>query len=67
MKKSIDFENKIKRIEEIIDILDSGDLPLEELLNIYEEGMKLTAECKEFLSKAELRIIDISKAYNQEG
>ncbi len=51
MKKSIDFKNKIKRIEEIIDILDSGDLPLEELLNIYEEGMKLTAECKDFSPK----------------
>jgi exodeoxyribonuclease VII small subunit len=66
MKKSIDFENKIKRIEEIMEILDSGELPLEELMKLYEDGMKLTSECKEFLSGAELKIIDISKKYEVE-
>ncbi|GAB1370992.1 exodeoxyribonuclease VII small subunit [Candidatus Kapaibacterium sp.] len=60
MKKSVDFENKISRIEEIIEILDVGELPLEELIKCYEEGIKLTNETKEFLSKAELKIIDIA-------
>jgi len=66
MKKSIDFENKINRIEEIMEILDSGELPLEELMKLYEDGMKLTSECKEYLSAAELKIIDISKKYEVE-
>ncbi len=66
MKKSIDFEQKIKRIEEILEILDSSELPLEELMKLYEDGIKLTAECKEFLSNAELKIIDISKKYEIE-
>jgi exodeoxyribonuclease VII small subunit len=66
MKKSQDFEIKIKRIEEIIDVLDDGNIPLEEMLKIYEEGMKITSECKDFLNKAELKIIDISKTYAKE-
>lgn len=66
MKKSQDFEIKIKRIEEIIDVLDDGNIPLEEMLKIYEEGMKITSECKDFLNKAELKIIDISKTYSRD-
>ena len=66
MKKSQDFEIKIKRIEEIIDVLDDGEIPLEEMLKIYEEGMKITSECKDFLNKAELKIIDISKTYSRD-
>ncbi len=65
MKKSLDFESKIKRIEDIVEALDTGDLALEDMMKIYEEGMKLTSECKDFLSKAELKIIDISKSYGQ--
>lgn len=67
MKKSQDFETKIKRIEDIIEVLDTGDLPIEEMLKIYEEGMKLTAESKEFLTNAETKIINISKSYNKEN
>ncbi|MBX3042587.1 MAG: exodeoxyribonuclease VII small subunit [Candidatus Kapabacteria bacterium] len=67
MKNSKDFEGKIRRIEEIIDALDEGEVPIEEMLKIYEEGMKLTSECKDFLSKAELKIIDISKVNNAQS
>lgn len=67
MKKSQDFETKIKRIEDIIELLDTGDLPIEEMLKIYEEGMKLTAESKDFLTNAETKIINISKSYNKDN
>lgn len=66
MNKSIDFETKIRKIEEILEVLDSGEQPLEELMKFYEEGIKLTSECKEFLNKAEMKIIDISKKYEIE-
>ncbi|MDX9790437.1 MAG: exodeoxyribonuclease VII small subunit [Candidatus Kapaibacterium sp.] len=65
MKKSESFENKIERIENIIDELDNAELPLEELLKIYEEGMKLSAECREFLNKSEQKIIEIGKSYGK--
>jgi exodeoxyribonuclease VII small subunit len=58
------FEEKLNRIEEIVDILDKGKEPLDELIKIYDEGMKLSAECREYLDTAEQKIIDISKKYN---
>lgn len=67
MNDGLTFESKIKRIEEIINILDEGELQLEDLLKHYEEGIKLTSECKSFLNNAELKIIEISKNYSSES
>lgn len=64
MEKDLKFEDKIKRIEEIVDTLDNGDTNLEDMLKLYEEGMKLAAESREFLDKAEQKVIDISKKYD---
>jgi len=58
------FEEKLNRIEEIVDILDKGKEPLDQLIKIYDEGMKLSSECREYLDSAEQQIIDISKKYN---
>ncbi|MEI6089853.1 MAG: exodeoxyribonuclease VII small subunit [bacterium] len=58
------FEEKLNRIEEIVDILDKGKEPLDQLIQIYDEGMKLSSECREYLDSAEQKIIDISKKYN---
>lgn len=58
------FEEKLNRIEEIVDILDKGKESLDELIKIYDEGMKLSSECREYLDTAEQKIIDISKKYN---
>lgn len=59
----MNFEEKIARIEEIVSILDKGEITIDEQIKIYEEGMKLTSESKEYLDKAEQKIIDISKNY----
>lgn len=64
MEKELKFEEKLKRIEEIVEVLDSGETDLEEMLKLYEEGMKLASESREFLDKAEQKIIDISKKYD---
>lgn len=66
MSDVMKFEDKLKRIEEIVESLDSGDLNIEDMLLIYEEGMKLAAESREFLDIAEQKIIDISKKYEIE-
>ena len=58
------FEEKMSRIQEIVEILDFGEKPLEEMINIYEEGMKLSQECRIFLEKAENKIIDITNTYS---
>ena len=48
------LEDQLKRLEEISALLDRGDLPLDEQLKIYEEGMKLAQVCREYLDKAKL-------------
>jgi exodeoxyribonuclease VII small subunit len=59
------FEDKLKRLEEIAEMLDGSDISLEEMLKIYEEGTVLVKDCREFLEKAEQRIIDITKSESE--
>lgn len=54
--KSQDFESAIKRLEEIVAQLESGDLPLEKSLELFEEGIKLSRFCHDQLDKAERRV-----------
>jgi exodeoxyribonuclease VII small subunit len=62
--KELSFEQKISKIEEIVELLDSGDESMDNLLKRFEEGLKLVKECREFLDKAEMKIIDITKEEN---
>lgn len=61
MAKKQAFEEKLKRLEEIVELLDSGDIPLEDMLKNFEEGMGLTNELRKYLNEAELRIINVTK------
>lgn len=60
--ESISFEDQLARLEEIVQTLDDGTAPLEELLSLYEEGMKLTENCRTYLESAEQRITEIKKS-----
>ena len=60
-KKTQGFEEQFNRLEEIVDILDSGEEPIEKLMEYYEEGMKLTKSMKNFLEEAEQKIVEIGK------
>lgn len=55
------FEQAMKRLEEIVEKMESGDLPLEDLIVRYEEGMKLVKICQERLVAAEKRIEIITR------
>jgi len=55
------FEQAMKRLEEIVEQMESGDLPLEDLIVRYEEGMKLVKVCQERLASAEHRIQIITR------
>lgn len=50
------FEEAMKRLEEIVASLEAGDLPLEESLKAFEEGMKLAKFCSEKLEEAEKKV-----------
>jgi len=64
-KNSICFEEKLERIQEIAAILEDGTSSLDNMIQLYEEGMKLSIECREFLSKAEMKIENITAKLNQ--
>lgn len=61
MKKEKSFEDKIKRIEEIVSLLENGEKSLDECISLYEEGAHLSAECYKKLSEAEQKITEFSK------
>jgi exodeoxyribonuclease VII small subunit len=50
------FEESLNDLERIVKHLEDGDLPLEESLKLFEEGVKLSRECREGLINAERRI-----------
>ncbi len=50
------FEVKLKRLEEIVGEMESGDLPLDSSLKLFEEGVKLSRECNDRLQKAEMEV-----------
>ena len=55
-EKKVDFEKSIKRLEEIATELESDNLSLDESVKKFEEGMKISKQCKEILDKAEKKI-----------
>lgn len=66
MKKKPDYEKSMLRLEEIVELLESGELPLEESMKLFEEGTKLSAECYETLKNAEQKIALLSETENKE-
>lgn len=55
------YENSIKRLEEIVAILEKNEVSLDESMKLFEEGTKLTALCAEKLKSAEQKIIELTK------
>ena len=53
---SINFENSLRSLEELVNQLEQGDLSLEESLKAFEAGIKLTRECNSKLDEAEQKI-----------
>jgi exodeoxyribonuclease VII small subunit len=54
--KPVDFEAAMRDLEEIVERLEHGDLPLEESLAAFERGVKLTRSCQTALKEAEQRV-----------
>lgn len=63
--ENISFEKALKRLEEIVRHLETGDLSLDDSIRIFEEGMKLSLYCQQELEKADARIKQL--VCNDEG
>ncbi len=61
MAKKMNFEEAVKRLEEIVRQLEDGDVPLEKSIELYQEGMKLGKKCRSILHKADQRIQELSQ------
>jgi exodeoxyribonuclease VII small subunit len=55
-QKNQTFEASLSNLEKIVRRLEEGDLPLEESLKLFEDGVRLSRECQERLNQAERRI-----------
>ncbi len=60
-----DFENALSRLEAIVGQLEKGELPLEQALQLFEEGMNISRFCNDKLSEAERKVEILMK--NKEG
>jgi len=59
------FEDALNKLEKIVTKLEEGDVPLEESLRLFEEGIKLSRFCNQKLDEAEKRVEILLK--NKEG
>ena len=60
----MDYSQKIARLEEILAQMERGALPLEKVLELYQEGQTLVAECRAFLDQAEKTVKKLVKMSN---
>ncbi len=61
-KQNLSFEKSLEKLEQIVEAAERGDVPLEDFLGKYEEGMKHLLNCREILKKMELRIEKLNAA-----
>tara|TARA_Y100000031_G_C7902014_1_gene239999 strand:- start:287 stop:508 length:222 start_codon:yes stop_codon:yes gene_type:complete len=56
MAKELKFEGMMKKLEDIMEHLESGDMPLEESLKKYEDGVKLLKLCRKRLDETKRKV-----------
>ena len=62
----LSFEEALNRLDENVQALEAGGLPVADSTRLYEEGMKLARLSSEMLAAAELRISRIQTAYGEQ-
>lgn len=61
-QQNMRFEKALLRLEEIVKLLESGELPLDEALKLFQEGVNLSAHCTRLLDEAEKTIQVVTAA-----
>ena len=61
------FEERLTKLSEIVQKLEDGnDLPLEDSLKLFEEGIGLVGSCRQMLENAEQRVTNVLETDNSE-
>lgn len=55
-RKKPDFEHSLAQLETVVERMEQGDLPIEEALKAFEEGVQLTRECQQILEQSEQKV-----------
>ena len=63
---NLSFEEALARLDETVEALEAGGLPLAETTCLYEKGMRLARICSEMLAAAELKISQIQTTYGEQ-
>ncbi len=66
MKKELSYEEASARLQEIVNSLEKGNLPLADSLTLFEEGTALIKRCTELLDKAEQKVVKLKKGADGE-
>ncbi len=59
------FEDLYGRLENAVQCLESGGLPLDESIAQFEQGMRLAKQCKDLLESAELRVTTLLEEFRE--
>ena len=62
----MNFENKLLELEKIIELLEKGECSLDQSIELFEKGIKITGECRKTLETAEKRIIELTNEKGEE-
>ncbi|API90500.1 exodeoxyribonuclease 7 small subunit [Virgibacillus pantothenticus] len=63
-EKELTFEEAMQQLEQVVEKLETGDVPLEKAITYYQDGMKLSKLCTEKLNQVEEKM---TKIMNEQG
>jgi exodeoxyribonuclease VII small subunit len=61
-KSETSFEQNLERLEELVNKLEQGDLPLEDAIKLFKEGVRLSRACSEKLAAVEVEVRELVTA-----
>ncbi len=66
-KQKISFEKALEKLESIVKKMEGGELPLEESMKLFQEGIELSGVCRELLAEAEYKVEHLLKGRDETG
>ena len=61
----MNYEKAIERLEEIVNLLENGDQPLDDSIKLFEEGTSLAQRCNNLLENAQQKIVTLTAKENE--
>ena len=65
--KQMKFQEAMKRLDEIVAVLNNNELELEEAMSLFEEGLKLSTQCEKQLKKFETKMDQLMEVNQDDG